>query len=779
MSGSLFEELTTLTGPRYPVTKLLRELLETVARDACQTQRNVHSMCFVVSRARDVCAQINSLANTAGSSASWDAFTRYTEMIISLEGILLDFELLSRAEAEAEILPTAKTVKENIQFIDDWKKNRVELRGVVKLMQETFQNGSPSEAEIKAAYRHDDASLLMHVSESLTDFIELLDSKGSTDPTTSLSHLAKTSIRNIQQLLDGIRAAVVISPDNLSEDVVAYAIQTSMAIEFVATARDNQISPRRESADMWARATSLIKLVETHCKNADLSVDPLKDEWDGFLTCLLAEVPKTTRLAEGTGTPDAKDSSTPQTGAGETGARDGQDSGAQDSGVAQTGAGEIDARDDQDSGTEQTGAGDNQDSGGQDSGTGAGETGADDGQDSGAHDSGTGAEDSGTGTGETGADDGQDSGAHDSGTGAEDSGTGTGETGAGDNQDSGAHDSGTAHTGAGDGQDSVAQDSGTDAGETGAGDAQDPSARDSDATQTEAGETGERDDQDSGTAQTGSGQTGAPDTQDSGTTHTGAGETGTADAQGIETTQTETAGTGEASTEASSESGLSLPPEYFELRTLALQILRPYYGQSLALIASCFELGTSFSTTQTVEKLSPLQTALRDTTTALKAAADITYDPGVPFQSQELSSAFTAARASIKQCFEDYETQSAEFERNLDKAAALDAARMRQIQAFTTARKSDDTPRQQPIELSVLISGAGAPETKTYSVEPSMTLNAVLWKVSMESNFKEQANTLRTQGYFAAENKRLSLSTRVGRFSGQGGNQSVSLIIPV
>jgi hypothetical protein len=64
------------------------------------------------------------------------------------------------------------------------------------------------------------------------------------------------------------------------------------------------------------------------------------------------------------------------------------------------------------------------------------------------------------------------------------------------------------------------------------------------------------------------------------------------------------------------------------------------------------------------------------------------------------------------------------------------------------------------------------------SIESSTTLNTVLWKVSKEKS-DEQANKLRTKGYFEAENKRLSLDTEVGNISVVGGRPSVSLIIPV
>ncbi|KAJ6541326.1 hypothetical protein B0H19DRAFT_1268345 [Mycena capillaripes] len=272
---SLFEELTTLPVPPYPVTGLLRELLGIVALDACRTKRNVHSTYLVVSHARDVCEKIHTLAATAGDTDSLDDFKAYTRMITSLEGILLGFEPLSWTESNAETLPTAETVKKDLKFIDAWKDNRMALRRIVMQLQENFKDDSPSEAEIKATYKHDDGALLITLSESLADVTE------------TLSGIAKDNVCKIRKQLDAIQAAFVVTPDNVPDDVVVYAIQTAMAIEIVASARDSQMSPRRELPEMWTKATSLVDRVLNHSKNASLPLNPLRQAWDEFRVYLL------------------------------------------------------------------------------------------------------------------------------------------------------------------------------------------------------------------------------------------------------------------------------------------------------------------------------------------------------------------------------------------------------------------------------------------------------------------------------------------------------------
>jgi hypothetical protein len=83
--STLEEELTALPEP-FPVNSSLTDLLKIVAHNACRANRNLHSAYLVVSRARDVCNEIHSLAENAGEGDSWDNFKMYTQMIISLEG---------------------------------------------------------------------------------------------------------------------------------------------------------------------------------------------------------------------------------------------------------------------------------------------------------------------------------------------------------------------------------------------------------------------------------------------------------------------------------------------------------------------------------------------------------------------------------------------------------------------------------------------------------------------------------------------------------------------
>jgi hypothetical protein len=46
--------------------------------------------------------------------------------------------------------------------------------------------------------------------------------------------------------------------------------------------------------------------------------------------------------------------------------------------------------------------------------------------------------------------------------------------------------------------------------------------------------------------------------------------------------------------------------------------------------------------------------AFRDTTSALKAAADVTYDASVPFEPNTTTTVFETAKVSIKKCFDEY-----------------------------------------------------------------------------------------------------------------------------
>ncbi|KAJ7034885.1 hypothetical protein C8F04DRAFT_1259560 [Mycena alexandri] len=870
---SLFDELTTLRGPQSRVTGILKELLEVVARNACQTKRNVHSMYLVVSWARDVLERINGLAATAGNSTSWDDFNTFTRMIISLEGILLDFGRLSRKESEAEGLPMEQTVEEDLQFIDAWRESREELHRIVAEMQKEFQNDSPTAAEIKATYKHDDGALLMALSESLMD-------ESSARP-TRLTDLAKAHIINIQKKLDTIQAAIVIAPKNVPDDVVVYAIQTAMAMEMLASARDSRMSSRQQMSEMWTRATSLVDLVEKHSKKADLPLGPLKGAWDEFRTYMLSKVvPSGSETNEGSGSQPGPSASPALTQAQPTSSTAIAPPSLSASSVPQpkapknppaidsqphptatpahkshsAGSGAITPPNVSATSTSQPKA---------PTSARVAESPLRPSASHGSTDSPPASsggitplissENSAlqsktlksaptelqprTSARQTAASPGVIASPSSSASSAPPVNSPGGASAAGSqtppSANQGPTDSRVASTDAVAAPGSLANPASQAKSlkSPPAADSQSPPSASQPAnsdvtippssslspspppkapksalvTDSHSSPRLPASSTPSPKAAKGAPVSSAADTRvttssssPSPTPSTKGPKSGRAspspspksDPPPRAPKPSKLAGNKPrtefepevAPSKSSVETGsVSLPPEYFQLRILVLELLRPYYGQSLALVDGCFDLAASFSAKQTVDMLSPLQNAMRDTTKALKAAAEVTYNPSVPFESsKEVANAFDSARTSIKRCFEDYKNDAAAFEQNLVKAAELDKARLARLQeSFKSVKKTEDTPPEQHIELSVMITGpVGVPSTKIYSIEPATTLSTVLWRVLTESS-EEQANGLRTRGYFVAGDKKLGLGTELGKMSGEGRKKSVSLIVPV
>ncbi|KAJ7441282.1 hypothetical protein B0H11DRAFT_2351022 [Mycena galericulata] len=839
----LFEELTTVPGEPYPVTAILRELLGVVALDACQTTRNVHSTYLVVSRARDVCEKIHTLAATAGDGDSLDNFKAYSRMITSLEGILLDFEPLSWKESNAETLPTAETIKEDLQFIDDWRDNRTALREM---------DGSPSEAEVKATYKHDDVALLATLSESLSDLAQ------------SLSGIAKENVGKIQKQLNVIQATFVTATEDLPnvrescsqdlnqlteesyQDVVAYAIQAAMVIEVVASARDSRLAPRRDSREMWTRAASLMDVIERYSKKASLPLGPLKAAWDEFRAYLLARAaPSQFPPAIADGKPSGRaapassqpnpparshvspkatstsaPSSFPPTGperealahseshapsSAAITAKDPQPKAPATSNLSPAVNPESNIPPSRHHGAPKDAQTKAPASSGSVAPANSTPSTQNDAQPKALGGSKLSSPPS-LGSGTVAADASPSSKSRESGSAQTGSATSSQPTGPANGKpslpaSSQASAPGDAHTRAlpsSTGFTTPASSIPTPPASSGANTPptsppttpaslqpkaqgssklSEPTTRAPIATDSETKPgTG------TGPTQPGSSNSTAPTTPGSRpdalkpASKTGklsgskpsiaAGDNPDPKASALGGSGPDAAA--KLGADAGSQPSASLPAEYFELRRLALEILRPHYGQSLALIDGCFELAVLFDAKK-IEMLNPFQTALRDTTKALKAAAEVAYDPSASFKYPTVSPPFDKARASIKHCFTVYKVGIYP-----SGPASAPPGPVREGKgAFTPLnhliRSMISPPSQPRTELSVTITESGAPTTKTYLVESSTTLNTVLWKASREIAQEQVARNMQTKGYFEARNKRLGIDTQVGDISVLGG----------
>ncbi|KAJ6567959.1 hypothetical protein DFH09DRAFT_1155521 [Mycena vulgaris] len=224
---------------------------------------------------------------------------------------------------------------------------------------------------------------------------------------------------------------------------------------------------------------------------------------------------------------------------------------------------------------------------------------------------------------------------------------------------------------------------------------------------------------------------------------------------------------------------VTLPETFKDLRILIAKIRRPYYAQSLALIAGCVELAPVFNLKKTFQMLTPFNLAIDDTTKALTAAADILYDPIAFVKDDDVASAFDTARDSVKKCFQQYKLDSGAFEEKFTKARDTDNSRLALLQARFKS-KQVSPPAQQasiPLFLTISESGTGKPTTKTYTVEPSTLLSTILWKEASLRPLK-QGSELRSKGFFQAGGKRLSLDSEIVKLPERDRRRSVTLTIP-
>ncbi|KAJ6526188.1 hypothetical protein DFH09DRAFT_171514 [Mycena vulgaris] len=224
---------------------------------------------------------------------------------------------------------------------------------------------------------------------------------------------------------------------------------------------------------------------------------------------------------------------------------------------------------------------------------------------------------------------------------------------------------------------------------------------------------------------------------------------------------------------------VALPDTFKDLRTLIVKIRRPYYAQSLALIAGCVGLAPAFNKKKTFQMLTPFNIAIDDTTKALTAAADILYDPTAFVKDDDVTSAFDTARDSVKKCFQQYKLDSGALEEKFMKARDTDNSRLALLHARFKSKQISFPVQQDSIQLVLTISESGTmkPTTKTYSVEPSTLLSAILWKEASLRPLK-QGNELRSKGFFQLAGKRLSLDSEIMKLPEKDRKRWVTLTIP-
>jgi hypothetical protein len=85
MSSSLFMNLTQLPNESYPVTEVIKYLIDVVGSDVVSFRRNAHVSYMLVDRARDICSAIHGHIQRAESGRDWTSFEKFTDAIGPVE----------------------------------------------------------------------------------------------------------------------------------------------------------------------------------------------------------------------------------------------------------------------------------------------------------------------------------------------------------------------------------------------------------------------------------------------------------------------------------------------------------------------------------------------------------------------------------------------------------------------------------------------------------------------------------------------------------------------
>ncbi|KAG8911942.1 hypothetical protein FRC02_006247 [Tulasnella sp. 418] len=175
---SSYEKLTQLsTSTPARATDLIVFLIQSLAREVCDSIRGAQTQYCIVSRARDICNRINELVEAAERNKDWADYGSWTAQIGPLEERLLDLSKLVESEGEAAYSSLSpKSISECLSHIKCWKENRKISRDVAQMLHTPpFELPSYAwDSELKAAAQEDHLSWVSVVCEALTEALSPL-----------------------------------------------------------------------------------------------------------------------------------------------------------------------------------------------------------------------------------------------------------------------------------------------------------------------------------------------------------------------------------------------------------------------------------------------------------------------------------------------------------------------------------------------------------------------------------------------------------------------------
>ncbi|KAF7367850.1 hypothetical protein MSAN_00849500 [Mycena sanguinolenta] len=208
-------------------------------------------------------------------------------------------------------------------------------------------------------------------------------------------------------------------------------------------------------------------------------------------------------------------------------------------------------------------------------------------------------------------------------------------------------------------------------------------------------------------------------------------------------------------------------------------------------MSGCEKLATKFKENAqkapTPEIYIALKTALDNTTNALKAAADVAYEPKqiFNFESEPAKSSFTTAENSVKACFEAYKLSHNEFGNGMNESRKSDKERIGALQTRFTQQKAEFSKtvtvvvkvKEPEQKRTYTLGKVKEPEQKrTYTVESDTTLSLIMWKEASAREGTERQAFYNKAYFQGSDNTTLTLDLLVKDLPGDAANKSVTLV---
>jgi len=228
-------------------------------------------------------------------------------------------------------------------------------------------------------------------------------------------------------------------------------------------------------------------------------------------------------------------------------------------------------------------------------------------------------------------------------------------------------------------------------------------------------------------------------------------------------------------------SGAKLPSSYWELRKAVQKVRRPYHAQTLAAVRQARQLAEHFSKLKADEQtsaiLQPLEDAIDAVTAAISdAASKITSVLSLKATDTQLvDTAFVTAKQKLDECFTKYKI-TATTGTSLADAKTEDDKYVTEINKhFKDGLKTRSASTSVNVEL-IRVKADASEDSKTYSMDDSTQLSAILWKEAGSDSTVKLENSHFKLKPSDADDKKIDLETQVRSIVESAGKRTVYLI---